>query len=440
MDSLSSKVQTRTHDHVSNVTSASHAHDMDSYANKLAEGSKKGIKFRLMEDAAKMDNGESSSSQQGRDKDYDGDSDVEVIYDEMEQSLKDNIGVVNEKRHELEELQEQIDKNPFDESLREMEARCMRDFETAALDEEHFMKQKSKIEWLSAGDANSAYFHRALKSKINKGRINSIVDSGGIFLQHDEVPDAFVNHYKVFLGSESSSVIVNRLNIFTSRLNSDTADATVPVLVEYRRDTYVWKDRQGNESMFSSSLIWNTIRDTQQLVEWEKMVWFPYCIPRHAFHMWLVFLGKLNTQDRMKRWDMNMMCCVFCYKGLDSHEHLFFDCDYSREVWYLIRPMINMQNVEGSWEDIRHRIHSQLKLKSARSIIERLVIGAASYYVWQERNARLFQNEVRSANQLSKVIIKTVHFRLQTIRFKGTRGNKQVLDRWNIKADMQMED
>ncbi|KAK1441013.1 hypothetical protein QVD17_06849 [Tagetes erecta] len=317
------KVQTGTHDHVSTVTYASHARDMDSYANKLAEGSKKGIKFRLMDDVAKMDNGESSSSQQGREKDYDGDSDVEVIYDEMEQSLKDNIGVVNEKRHDLEELQEQIDKNPFDESLREMEARCMRDFETAALDEEQFMKQKSKIEWLSAGDSNSAYFHRALKSKINKGRINSIVDSGGIFLQHDEVPDAFVNHYKVFLGSESSSVIVNRLNIFTSHLNSDTAD---------------------------------------------------------------------------------------------------------------------VMNVEGSWEDIRHQIHSQLKLKSARSIIERLVIGAASYYVWQERNARLFQNEVRSANQLSKVIIKTVHFRLQTIRFKGTRGNKQVLDRWNIKADMQMED
>ncbi|KAK1406317.1 hypothetical protein QVD17_41611 [Tagetes erecta] len=221
------KFQTGTHDHVSTVTSASHAHDMDSYANKLAEGSKKGIKFRLMEDVAKMDNGESSSSQQGRDCDYDGDSDMEVIYDEMEQSLKDNIGVVNEKRHKLEELQEQIDKNPFEESLREMEARCLRDFETAALDEEQFMKQKSKIEWLSAGDSNSAYFHRALKSKINKGRINSIVDSGGTFLQHDEVSDAFVNHYKVFLGSESSSVIVNRLNIFTSRLNSDIADAMV---------------------------------------------------------------------------------------------------------------------------------------------------------------------------------------------------------------------
>ncbi|KAK1434366.1 hypothetical protein QVD17_00105 [Tagetes erecta] len=204
-------------------------------------------------------------------------------------------------------------------------------------------------------------------------------------------------------------------------------------------DTYVWRDRHGNERDFSSSLVWNIIRDMQHVVDWEKMVWFPYCIPRHAFHMWLVFLGKLNTQDRMKKWDMNMMCCVFCYKGMDSHEHLFFECDYSREVWHLIRPRINMQNIEGSWEDIRHRINSRLKVKSARSIIERLIVGAASYYVWQERNARLFQKELRSANQLSEVIFKTVQFRLMSISFKGTRGNKQLLDRWNIKVDMQMD-
>ncbi|KAK1440851.1 hypothetical protein QVD17_06683 [Tagetes erecta] len=85
------KVQTHAHDPVSNVTSASHAHDMDSYANKLAEGSKKGIKFSCLVQSGQ---GEASCSQQGRDKDYDGDSDVEVIYDEKEQSLKDNIGVV----------------------------------------------------------------------------------------------------------------------------------------------------------------------------------------------------------------------------------------------------------------------------------------------------------------------------------------------------------
>ncbi|KAK1441020.1 hypothetical protein QVD17_06856 [Tagetes erecta] len=44
----------------------------------------------------------------------------------------------------------------------EVEARCTKEFEEAAYDEELFMKQKAKVEWLRAGDSNSAYFHKGV--------------------------------------------------------------------------------------------------------------------------------------------------------------------------------------------------------------------------------------------------------------------------------------
>ncbi|KAK1407939.1 hypothetical protein QVD17_39567 [Tagetes erecta] len=160
------------------------------------------------------------------------------------------------------------------------------------------------------------------------------------------------------------------------------------------RDGFVWKDGFGVDSQFSVSKVWDDIRKRKPQVCWSNAVWFPKCIPRHAFHMWLVFKGKLNTQDRLKKWDMNMMCYALCSRALDSHEHLFFECNYSQQVWKLVRHMIDMDHTGTKWEDIVGWIIPRIRANSARSIIERLVISALAYYIWQERNARTFRNEL----------------------------------------------
>ncbi|GKA11704.1 putative reverse transcriptase domain, reverse transcriptase zinc-binding domain protein [Tanacetum coccineum] len=56
------------------------------------------------------------------------------------------------------------------------------------------------------------------------------------------------------------------------------------------------------------------------------------CIPRHAFMVWLVIHGRLNTQDLMGIWEKNGdMRCVFCKNVPDSHDHLFFECEFSKK-------------------------------------------------------------------------------------------------------------
>ncbi|GJT85207.1 protein LAZ1, partial [Tanacetum coccineum] len=55
---------------------------------------------------------------------------------------------------------------------REEEATYVQAFNEAILLEENFLKQKAKIDWLQEGDTNSAYFHKAVKSRVSKSRIN----------------------------------------------------------------------------------------------------------------------------------------------------------------------------------------------------------------------------------------------------------------------------
>ncbi|GJX84964.1 RNA-directed DNA polymerase, eukaryota, reverse transcriptase zinc-binding domain protein [Tanacetum coccineum] len=67
-------------------------------------------------------------------------------------------------------------------------------------DEEKILYQKAKIKWLSVGDRNNAYFHKILKSRSHKNRINQISDGMGNRYYGEKATDQFVNHFKKFLG------------------------------------------------------------------------------------------------------------------------------------------------------------------------------------------------------------------------------------------------
>ncbi|XP_022003166.1 uncharacterized protein LOC110900589 [Helianthus annuus] len=110
-------------------------------------------------------------------------------------------------RASLDIIQQRIDLDPFNSDLRAEEAGLNRDFQAAALDEERFLKQKSKVDWLTAGDMNSAYFHSSLKVRNHYSRIDIITDSQGVVHENDAVPHAFVSHYENFLGSQGDILL-----------------------------------------------------------------------------------------------------------------------------------------------------------------------------------------------------------------------------------------
>ncbi|GJX73150.1 reverse transcriptase domain, reverse transcriptase zinc-binding domain protein [Tanacetum coccineum] len=103
---------------------------------------------------------------------------------------------------------------------------------------------------------------------------------------------------------------------------------------------------------------WEAFRPRGVEVSWYRVVWFSHCIPRHAFHLWLVMRNSLKTQDKLRQWDvgvgtdLNLLQCAFCSRQLDSHAHLFFECPYSSKVWQLVRPLACMENVPPHLHDI----------------------------------------------------------------------------------------
>ncbi|GKE13017.1 RNA-directed DNA polymerase, eukaryota, reverse transcriptase zinc-binding domain protein [Tanacetum coccineum] len=86
---------------------------------------------------------------------------------------------VEEVRDELKNVQKQIEKDPHNKVLRSAEVKILKEYMTIMENEEKLLFQKSKIKWLSLGNRNNSFFHKTLKGRHQKNRIEKIQDVNG---------------------------------------------------------------------------------------------------------------------------------------------------------------------------------------------------------------------------------------------------------------------
>ncbi|MFS7976250.1 hypothetical protein Hanom_Chr10g00890251 [Helianthus anomalus] len=129
---------------------------------------------------------------------------------------------------------------------------------------------------------------------------------------------------------------------------------------------------------------------------------------------------------------MNMMCCLLCYENYDSHSHLFFECKFSSQVWHMVRQKVGMDTVQPIWGDIVEWLSARARSKTAANLVTRIAVAATAYVIWQERNARLFKNQVRPPEVISASIFQMVRYKLMGMKLKNTAGVRRLLGDWEI--------
>ncbi|GJV21102.1 RNA-directed DNA polymerase, eukaryota, reverse transcriptase zinc-binding domain protein [Tanacetum coccineum] len=207
----------------------------------------------------------------------------------------------------------------------------------------------------------------------------------------------------------------------------------VPILSNENEDTALWVSRSGQEQQFKISNVWKDMNCNDTKVDWFSMVWFVQSIPRHAFVTWLSVQKRRMTQDKLLIWRPNdVLKCALCNKCRDSHNHLFFTCEFSNGIWNELIRMLNVR-LSGCWDQIINEFKTLPSNKNIWSIVRRLVCGAVVYYIWQERNNRLFKNEKRDRNTIFNIVKETVGMKLIGIKVKDSRTIKEVEKRWNVK-------
>ncbi|GJX67681.1 hypothetical protein Tco_0303408 [Tanacetum coccineum] len=126
-------------------------------------------------------------------------------------------------RNDLDQVQTRLDMDPFNVAIRKEEDTVLAAFNEACIMEEKFLKQKAKIDWLREGDSNSAYFHKSVKSRISRSRIDVVATSDGVVYENDKVAEAFVSHYEIFLGQPGSTTGFCDNDLFQNSLEENVA-------------------------------------------------------------------------------------------------------------------------------------------------------------------------------------------------------------------------
>ncbi|XP_071694959.1 uncharacterized protein [Rutidosis leptorrhynchoides] len=173
---------------------------------------------------------------------------------------------------------------------------------------------------------------------------------------------------------------------------------------------------------YSTKQVRRDLRVNGSLKDWYHVVWFKQLVPKHAFILWLVIWDRLPTQERISKWKPTLnSLCPLCGRIPDSVDHLFFKCCYSRNVWKTMKSMILFQGLPHKIGEIITVMSNYPFKNQIWSVITRLVIAPAVYYIWQERNKRLFKGEKKNEKELAVLAIDFIRVKLLTLKVKQSK-------------------
>nr|XP_009589389.1 uncharacterized protein LOC104086761 [Nicotiana tomentosiformis] len=164
------------------------------------------------------------------------------------------------------------------------------------------------------------------------------------------------------------------------------------------RDWYLSIDSFANinnycrKGQFNIQKAYTLARPQFQKVHWKALI-LGSTIPRHNFILWLALYHRITTVDRLEAWGIQVASgCVLCSsEKIETMAHLFFECQYSRNIWSTLLNWLGERHQIGLWEEEVVWLTKRAKNGRPRNSILEFLFAAVVYHTWTERNMRRFQ-------------------------------------------------
>nr|XP_016479252.1 PREDICTED: uncharacterized protein LOC107800574 [Nicotiana tabacum] len=161
---------------------------------------------------------------------------------------------------------------------------------------------------------------------------------------------------------------------------------------------------------FSIRGMYNQLRGDFPKENWSRLLWNNKGCPRCKFILYLVVHEKLYTKDRLSSWGLQVNPnCSLCDQELKGHQHMFFMCRFSAEVWGKLLAWIGLVRRVTGWNEELKWTADHRKDKGSKTMMYTMCITSVVYQIWMERNRRIFQQEKRSSEAIIRQIIQEIH-------------------------------
>ena len=155
---------------------------------------------------------------------------------------------------------------------------------------------------------------------------------------------------------------------------------------------------------------YNWITEISEPTEWWPWMNNKWIIPKHLFIVWIIAHKRLLTQTRMQHINLTTKGnCNICDDDLETTNHLFASCRYSREIFANLGDWCGIKLPDhdcNTWW-LKYRDRSATKKK-----IVRIILAAEIYYIWQVRNRAKFDLVVQNQSIVCRNIRNDVISRL----------------------------
>lgn len=180
-------------------------------------------------------------------------------------------------------------------------------------------------------------------------------------------------------------------------------------------DQYRWEINGTRSLWFCTGDVYREIKFHGPVVDWSKTVWCSRGTPKHSFITWLFTLNRCPTRDRMLSWGLSTPAtCLLCNSTAESRNHLFFECNYSSQVWIYAGTRSGMRTSPG-WEQTLSDLRNLPGARHAK-LLPLFVWQSTIYFLWSERNARLHRNNYRPPDSISHSIDCYIKYKIAAIR------------------------
>jgi hypothetical protein len=133
-----------------------------------------------------------------------------------------------------------------------------------------------------------------------------------------------------------------------------TAIETVGInLEDTGEDTIVWTLESSGEYSARSAYAIQFAGQTQS--NYRSLIWKAQAPPKCKFFVWLLLQDRLWTAARLqvRGWKNNYFCAL-CVRNLETAQHLFFECPFSRAVWQLVASWSSCASLQPSFWRLVH--------------------------------------------------------------------------------------
>lgn len=208
-------------------------------------------------------------------------------------------------------------------------------------------------------------------------------------------------------------------------------------LDQIREDRVQWILTKNGE--FTCRSAWEAMRNHYPIVHWAKLLWHKDFIPRCSVICWLACKNRMNTKDKLCSWGIvTDSTCALCGNGVESRDHLFFGCVFSRYVWEAVLFRCDVQYMCSNWEEEVEKAVKRFSGSNFGVRLGRVSFTVAVYCLWKERNQRIFRGIAKTPSSVVSDIEKFICAKTWHWQVTRNYSNWLVCKNWGMNEKILM--